>query len=410
MILHQSLASLDLDRSSLAQTELDIAERVRTNPFPWTGQFSPQLVEQLISTYAPQRSVLLDPFVGSGTSLLEATRLGLAANGAEINPAAAILSNVYRLANQSILERSVIIEDLDGQIFPVAAPLFSNRPPRQCNRAPLERALIDISRNSTSACGRFLAEALIVLCDFHKNRVDEYKVQSTWGRLCQTVLALPYSEKPIEVLQADARALPLADDSCDFVLTSPPYINVQNYHQQYRRSVEALSYDILEIAQSEIGSNRKNRSNRFISVVQYTIDISLALREIARATRPGSLSILVLGRVSTIQGVEFFNGELVAEVAVNAVGMLMERRQERVFKNRYGKRIYEDILHFRSTRDVPDREFCISSARRIAGQVLSATRISGAANCDHPMIERALSKLSEISPSPILKPQSGPGA
>lgn len=42
------------------------------------------------------------------------------------------------------------------------------------------------------------------------------------------------------------------------VLTSPPYINVYNYHQQYRASAEALGWDLLEVAKTEIGSNRKH--------------------------------------------------------------------------------------------------------------------------------------------------------
>ena len=99
-----------------------------------------------------------------------------------------------------------------------------------------------------------------------------------------------------------------------------------------------LACDVLAIAPSEIGSNRQNRGNRFLTVIQYALDISLALREIARTMRPGALSILVLGRESTVRGVRFFNGELVAELAVRAVAMRMERRQERVFRNRTGRR------------------------------------------------------------------------
>ena len=77
MILHDTFATTPLDRTSLPQGNLDIAERVRTNPLPWAGQFSPQLVERLLAAYAPRNGVVLDPFVGSGTSLLEAARLDL---------------------------------------------------------------------------------------------------------------------------------------------------------------------------------------------------------------------------------------------------------------------------------------------------------------------------------------------
>ena len=68
---------------------------------------------------------------------------------------------------------------------------------------------------------------------------------------------------------ADARALPVESGSADLVLTSPPYINVHNYNQKYRRSVEALEWDILAVARSEIGSNRQNRgtvSSRSFSI------------------------------------------------------------------------------------------------------------------------------------------------
>lgn len=413
MILHQTLASVDLDRKSLAQTDLDIAERVRTNPFPWTGQFSPQLVEQLLNAYAPRNGVLLDPFVGSGTSIIEAARLGITANGAELNPAAVIFSSVYRLANQSVAERSATIDDLHRRLYrlltPSIAPLFAEQSHSPTDRSALEKALVDVWRDSTTDTARSLAAALIVLCDFYQRQLDASTVQSAWERLRQIVLTLPHCPRPLNILHADARSLPFSDTSVDFVLTSPPYINVHNYHQQYRRSIEALAYDVLEIAPSEIGSNRKNRGNRFLTVIQYALDISLALREIARTTRPGSLSILILGRESTVRGVRFFNGELVAEVAVHAVGMQMERRQERVFRNRYGKAIYEDILHFRSTGDLPDEKFCISVARRIAGQILSVTRSSAAPHRELPMIEDALAKLCSVSPSPMFVPQQRQG-
>ena len=38
--------------------------------------------------YALRNGVVLDPFVGSGTSLVEAARLGLPACGGDLNPAA----------------------------------------------------------------------------------------------------------------------------------------------------------------------------------------------------------------------------------------------------------------------------------------------------------------------------------
>ncbi len=66
----------------------------------------------------------------------------------------------------------------------------------------------------------------------------------------------------------------MQENQIDFVITSPPYINVFNYHQNYRQSAEILGWDLLKIAKSEIGSNRANRGNRFYTIIQFPQVIS----------------------------------------------------------------------------------------------------------------------------------------
>ena len=54
MPLNKAFAATTIDRKSLPQGNLDITERVRTGIFPLTGQFSPQLVEELLSAALAQ--------------------------------------------------------------------------------------------------------------------------------------------------------------------------------------------------------------------------------------------------------------------------------------------------------------------------------------------------------------------
>ena len=404
MIMHETFTSIPVDRESLPQGKLNIAARVRTNPFPWTGQFSPQLVEELLTAYAPRSGVILDPFVGSGTSLVEAARQGLPACGGEINPAAVILTRVYQMVNSVAPERIAVVNNLRERLFdvirPSYGPLFFEEVSETADRSSLEAALIELWRECPPGPIRNLAAALIVLCDFHRDHLDAGIVHKNWLHIERIVRSLPESHQPVTVHHADARALPVESGSVDLVLTSPPYINVHNYHQKYRRSVEALEWDVLGIARSEIGSNRQNRGNRFLTVIQYSLDMTLALREMARATKSSGRLILVLGRESSVQGVRFFNGSLVTELAVRGIGLQIERRQERVFRNRYGTDIYEDILHFRMVDGFPDESASLAVARHVAGHALSATA-SATPDRERPKLNDAIARLDSVSPSPI---------
>lgn len=90
---------------------------------------------------------------------------------------------------------------------------------------------------------------------------------------------LPYNNSFIQVGLNGARKISLSSNSIVFILTLPPYINVINYHQQYRSTVEQLGCNVLKVAKTEIGSNWKNRSNRFLTVIQYCLDMDQAIKE-----------------------------------------------------------------------------------------------------------------------------------
>ncbi|MCH8854033.1 MAG: hypothetical protein IID41_15490 [Planctomycetes bacterium] len=80
--------------------ELDLSEgTARRSPFPWQGQFPPQLVGSLLGAFFPDRPRIVDPFVGSGTLLREAALMGMPAAGAEISLAAFALAHTHIIAN-----------------------------------------------------------------------------------------------------------------------------------------------------------------------------------------------------------------------------------------------------------------------------------------------------------------------
>lgn len=140
-----------------------------------------------------------------------------------------------------------------------------------------ERAILESYNNCQEALERKILFALITGMDFEAKKLDIKRINNVWGTLRTNIENLPKSKKIIKCYQSDARKTPLANESVDFVITSPPYINVFNYHQNYRKSVEKIGLDVLHVARSEIGANRKFRQNRFLTVVQYCMDLAEVL-------------------------------------------------------------------------------------------------------------------------------------
>ncbi|QJW95368.1 hypothetical protein FTUN_2917 [Frigoriglobus tundricola] len=388
---------MPLDTRTIAQDRLNIGNKARSNLFPWNGQFSPQLIEALLTTYASTGAFVLDPFLGSGTVLHEAGRLGHPAFGSEVNPAAFKMALVYRFLNVKVATRRNAIEEADEllqDILPSSPSLFSPQSKRQA--APIQQAITDAVLSAESPLPKILLESLVVLLNFGDKELTAAGVQKAWGGLRDTLLTLPFSEAAIDLANCDARALPLADASADIVITSPPYVNVFNYHQQYRKSVEALGWNLLEVAKSEIGSNRKNRGNRFLTVIQYCIDMTAVLMELRRACKPSARVVMVMGRESNVRKTRFFNGEIMATLAARSAGYCFASRQERVFQNRFGEKIHEDILHL-TPHPITGP---LTPPSIIAREVMTAAR-ARAPEESIADLTGALEKLDEIQPSPM---------
>lgn len=390
-------ANTPLNTTEIPQKELDITHKLRHNPLKWQGQFSPQLVQTLLKHYATPDMVLFDPFLGSGTVLLEAGLAGLAACGTEINPAAVMLARVYSFINvslpirqhhlQTVFDKLQTMQEFEWGIVGVVTA------------EEVKTKLVKFRHCLTDCLQKQLLETLIVLLDFYEPDLSLNKVFTVWYKLKKLILELPFSARPLQIVQADARQTCLPAASVNLVVTSPPYINVFNYHQQYRASVEALSWDLLKVAPSEFGSNRKHRGNRFLTVIQFCLDMAQVFQELARLTLPDSRLIFVVGRESMVLGTRFLNGQIVADVAHNALGCNLLLRQERMFRNRFGQDIYEDILHF----SVPQVKSCsqiLDVARSVAEATLTDSYTLASPDVKEG-IKSALDNIAQVQPSPV---------
>src|SRR5665213_3381460 len=88
-------AELDLE---LSWSEQQLPERVRTKHVhrlhPYLGKFIPQLVEELFRRHVPTGGRVLDPFAGSGTTLVQALESGIDATGIDLAAFNCLLTRV----------------------------------------------------------------------------------------------------------------------------------------------------------------------------------------------------------------------------------------------------------------------------------------------------------------------------
>ena len=94
---YQSLSSVDWDFSDASVDSL-------ANIHPYPARFINEIPKHLIEEIGcPEGTIILDPFCGSGTTLVEAQRHGFDSVGIDLNPIACLISRVKRSLYRPVL-------------------------------------------------------------------------------------------------------------------------------------------------------------------------------------------------------------------------------------------------------------------------------------------------------------------
>lgn len=331
--LHDHLPSPDT--RSAHQDRLDIVSKTRSSVMPWRGQFSPQLIDYLIERNASRAELIVDPFCGSGTVLYEAASHNISSIAFDINPAAVCLAEFSAVCTVEPHYRNAVITE-----FSHAISHFSYLD----DTLSIDQAATHLASLQSSDIVRTAVRAALLLSFGNQRTTTFSKVLRSAKTIETAIKDAPFTKREIAASLSDARDLNVGDGSADYILTSPPYINVFNYHQNYRPITEGLGYAPLPMARAEIGANRKYRQNRYMTVVQYSIDMALYFQEAHRILRDSGCMTIVLGRESNVRGVPFQNGKIIADIAGYGLGWQISQWDERKFMNRFGDLIFEDIL------------------------------------------------------------------
>ena len=286
----QLYAGLDLD---LSWSERDLPERVRTKHVhrlhPYLGKYIPQLVEELFRRHVPPRGRVLDPFAGSGTTLVQALESGLDSTGVDIASFNCLLTSVKtREHNPFVLERSCAMRSRGSSAG--TGPPTATTPYVRAWFAPQARD--DLLRFRSLVGDYESADVLRVIlaraarsarltthfdldfprtpqsepywCHKHKRecrpieRADHFVRRYTLDTLTRLKeFAHVRKRRDAVVLHGDAREVELPGPF-DAVVTSPPYPGLIDYHEQHRYAYELLGLD--DLREREIGAAARGTS------------------------------------------------------------------------------------------------------------------------------------------------------
>jgi len=281
---------IDLDLSWSEET-LPQADRTKHvhGLHPYLGKFVPQLVEVLLQRYVVPGGRVLDPFAGSGTTLVQALESGLNATGVDVAAFNCLLMEIKtRSYNPFVLEQELraaharIGETTSGR---PSAYLQRWYAPQAARELLGFRAIVDdyehadvlrvvltraarSARRTTHFDLEFPQEPQLEPYWCYKHRRECRPVGTaaqflrrytldTLARL-KEFARVRSRGREATVIHADVREEPLPG-RFDGILTSPPYPGLIDYHEQHRYAYELLGLDDrreLEVGAAAAGSSR----------------------------------------------------------------------------------------------------------------------------------------------------------
>jgi hypothetical protein len=366
----EAVLPLELDHA-LSWSEAELPERERTKHVhrlhPYLGKFVPQLVQALLERHVPADGHVLDPFVGSGTTLVQALESGYDATGAHDARFNVLLSTVktrshdlQQLRRDVLWARDEVESFVPTGRYPAGASAFVRAwyAPVAAEELLHFRGLVehvasaDVLRVVLARAARSARRTTHFDLDFprapqtepywcHKHRreckpVDEarrFLLRYTLDTLerIESFAALRAPRRSADVLHGDSATLEL-DGPFDGIVTSPPYPGLIDYHEQHRYAYELLGLE--EHRDRELG--RPARGTGRAALAAYVDGVAAVLANAcSRLALGGKVCIVVNDR-----------RDLYPEILARAGLRLVERRERHV-NRRTGRRAgeyYESVL------------------------------------------------------------------
>lgn len=322
---------------------------------PYPAKFTPQLVNKFFNLYCKQGYTILDPFCGSGTTLVEGVLNAMNSVGIDLNPIAYIISRAK--SNHYSSEELKIIKNFISEIQPQPnVGLFSNY---NKNDSHNQEVLIPDFPNRNHWFQENVSKELAIL----KSKIDEFedsnikdlllcgfskiivKVSNQDSEVRYTAKKKNHPDgivfssfiktilNYLQILSLNRNSISAKADvnngdtyevlkkypnnHFDFVITSPPYINTFDYYLYHKWRMFWLGYDHRPVRQKEIGNHHRIDTKSFQEAkTEYIETMSEIMNELSRVSKPNSYFVMIIGD-GIIDGITIDMSQVISDITDN---------------------------------------------------------------------------------------------
>ena len=335
----------------------------------YPAKFIPQIVSRLAEKYTKQDDLIVDPFGGCGTTLVESKVMGRRSVAVDINPVAVLITKAKITAiDPSKIEEEFVafqkrLESYNEKTI-VEAPEHERidywfKPEEKRTLAFIFAEISKIKdqdvqdfffcgfSNILKNCSIWLQKSNKPTRDFEKKPSEPIKTFLKQikmmlrgnARLFEMLSEKGYLKVPSKVICTDARTVPAKDDSVSLIVTSPPYVTSYEYADLHQLTALWLEYtkDLSDFRKRFIGTSYHNKKDTTLNsilaenirkellekdkktaeeVSTYFSEMNQVFIEMKRVLKKGGKTCIVVGNTS-LKGVQILNAEVFAEQLQN---------------------------------------------------------------------------------------------
>jgi hypothetical protein len=287
-----------------------------------------------------QGDIVLDPFLGSGTTAVEAQLLGINCVGIDISPLCVLQSKVktesldvlsgIREWKEDIVKRIGLYSfNFENKSLSEAIESIPNEKVRNFYKMTKLVAISDNARRGKDFSKSFLKNLDLMIASV-KDYVDiKEKLGLNLGKM--------------DIRMGNSRNLPLDSESIDGIITSPPYSIALDYVANDAHALNALGFNLPEIREEFIGVRGKGQ----VKIDLYNEDMKKSLKEMFRVLMPKKYAVIVIGN-ATYLGQEVKTVEFTIDYA-EKIGFKLVKNIDKIIFGLYNVMQKENILIFQKS-------------------------------------------------------------